>query len=57
MLDLLSPESIAHRGMFEPKTVSTMVDRHLAGARDFSQQLWALLMLEAWFRQCHGRPA
>ena len=51
MQDLLSPQAVASRGLFEPAEVTGMVDRHLRGERDLSQQLWALLMLEAWFRQ------
>ena len=51
MQELLSSQAVASRGLFEPAEVTGMVDRHLRGERDLSQQLWALLMLEAWFRQ------
>lgn len=54
MLDLLGSGAVADRGLFEPRAVGQMVDRHLQGQQDLSQQLWALLILEAWFRQKKG---
>ncbi|MBT3342807.1 MAG: asparagine synthase (glutamine-hydrolyzing), partial [Gemmatimonadetes bacterium] len=44
MQDLLSPQAVAARGLFEPQAVERMVGRHVRGEQDFSQQLWALLM-------------
>ncbi len=54
MLELLNSESVTKRGLFQPDVVQTMVTQHLEGQRDLSQQLWALLMLESWFRQSKG---
>jgi asparagine synthase (glutamine-hydrolysing) len=39
------------RGLFEPAFVQRIVDDHIAGARDWSSRLWALLFLEMWFRE------
>ena len=36
------------RGMF----AFALWDEHLTGDADHSQRLWALLMLELWFREC-----
>jgi asparagine synthase (glutamine-hydrolysing) len=39
------------RGLFEPSFIRRMVDDHVAGARDWSTRLFALLFLELWFRE------
>jgi asparagine synthase (glutamine-hydrolysing) len=39
------------RGLFEPAAVKQLVELHTRGERDFSQQLWTLLMLELWFQR------
>jgi len=39
------------RGLFEPSFIRRMVDDHVAGSRDWSSRLWALLFLELWFRE------
>jgi asparagine synthase (glutamine-hydrolysing) len=39
------------RGLFEPAFIGRMVDEHVAGRRDWSTRLWALLFLEMWFRR------
>jgi asparagine synthase (glutamine-hydrolysing) len=39
------------RGLFEPAVVGRMVEEHVAGRRDWSTRLWALLFLEMWFRR------
>jgi asparagine synthase (glutamine-hydrolysing) len=54
---LLDPVCL-DRGLFRPETVRHLVDEHVAGRREHSFRLWALLMLELWFRR-HldgGRP-
>jgi asparagine synthase (glutamine-hydrolysing) len=47
---LLSEKSLG-RGLFRPATVSRFVDEHISGERDFTYQLWTLLMLELWFEE------
>ena len=39
------------RVLFEPSFIQRIVDDHIAGARDWSSRLWALLFLEMWFRE------
>lgn len=46
---LLSNESL-RRGYFKPELVKVMVEEHIAGSRDYTTQLWALLVLELWHR-------
>ena len=46
---LLSSDS--RRGYFKTNSIERMVDQHLRGRRDYSQQLWALMMLEVWLRR------
>ena len=50
---LLDPRTLA-RGLFRPESVETMVDEHATSKRDHAYRLWALLMLELWFRQSSG---
>lgn len=47
---LLSDKSLA-RGLFKPEAVRRLVDEHTRGERDYSHQLWTLLMLELWFER------
>lgn len=39
------------RGLFTPAFIRRLVDEHVAGKRDWSNRLWALLVLELWFRE------
>jgi len=39
------------RGLFKPEAVKQMVELHTRAERDYSHQLWTLLMLELWFQQ------
>jgi asparagine synthase (glutamine-hydrolysing) len=48
--NLLSEKS-ARRGFFRPKEVGRMVEEHTRGAKDYTHQLWTLLMLELWFQR------
>ena len=44
---LLSSAALS-RGYFNPTIVKRLVEDHIKGAKDYSYQLWALLMLELW---------
>ena len=39
------------RGLFRPEAVRQMVELHTRGERDYTHQLWTLLMLELWFQR------
>jgi asparagine synthase (glutamine-hydrolysing) len=47
---ILSPLALK-RGYFQPHAVQQIVQTHTAGQRDYGYALWALLMLELWFRE------
>ena len=46
---LLDPVAL-NRGLFRPEAVETLIDEHTQSRRDHAYRLWALLMLELWFR-------
>jgi asparagine synthase (glutamine-hydrolysing) len=54
--DWLSAERLESRGI-RPEPVKRMVEAHRAGARDFSLQIWALLVYQAWWAQQVERSA
>ena len=47
---LLDPVCL-NRGLFRPETVRELVEEHVDGRREHSFRLWALVMLELWFRR------
>ncbi len=47
---VLSPKRIESRGLFQPQTVSRLLDQWGSHASRQSQQIWSLLCLELWFR-------
>lgn len=50
MKELLLGERAMSRGLFERDIVQRYVDAHVSGQRNFSQQIWSLMMLELWFQ-------
>jgi asparagine synthase (glutamine-hydrolysing) len=48
MLDHLSESRIREAGFFNPEPIRKMIAAHLAGRKNFSHQLWALLVFEIW---------
>ncbi|MEO8139049.1 MAG: asparagine synthase (glutamine-hydrolyzing) [Gemmatimonadota bacterium] len=46
---LLSAPAVG-RGLFDPKEVARLIEAHRSGRADHGQPLWALLILELWFR-------
>jgi len=49
--EVVLSEKALNRGLFTPETVRQLVDQHTEGKRDYSHQLWTLLMLELWFQR------
>lgn len=50
LLENLLSEKALNRGLFRPHAVKQLVDLHIRSERDYSHQLWTLLMLELWFK-------
>jgi asparagine synthase (glutamine-hydrolysing) len=48
---LLLDGRLKERGIFETRTIRRLWDDHREGRRDNRERLWALLMLELWFRE------
>jgi asparagine synthase (glutamine-hydrolysing) len=46
---LLDPICLG-RGIFRPEAIERLVAEHIEGKREHGQRLWALLVLELWFR-------
>ncbi len=49
--DLLSEETVKHRGLFRPGEVRRIVNANLSGREDYNLQVFQLLNLELWQRQ------
>jgi asparagine synthase (glutamine-hydrolysing) len=49
--ETLLSERALQRGLFQPERVKQMVELHARAERDYSHQLWTLLMLELWFKR------
>jgi asparagine synthase (glutamine-hydrolysing) len=47
----LLSEKALNRGLFKPETIKQLVELHTRSERDYSHQLWTLLMLELWFER------
>jgi asparagine synthase (glutamine-hydrolysing) len=52
---LLGPHMM-DSGLFDMNFLSEMVDHHQRGLRDYSTEIWALLMFEAFLRQQASVP-
>ena len=55
--DTLLSESARERGVFRADHVRLLLDEHCSATRDHHTRLWALLMLELWFRMWIDAPA
>jgi asparagine synthase (glutamine-hydrolysing) len=49
--EVLAPERVRARGLFEPAEVERLKAEHLAGTRTHADRLWTLLMAELWIRE------
>jgi asparagine synthase (glutamine-hydrolysing) len=54
--DTLLSRSARERGLFRPDYVRGLLDEHCRLARNHHTRLWALLMLELWFRMWIDAP-
>jgi asparagine synthase (glutamine-hydrolysing) len=50
LLEHLTDGRLAARGLFDAQTLQHMLKQYQDGARFWANRLWALLMLELWFR-------
>jgi asparagine synthase (glutamine-hydrolysing) len=49
--EVVLSEKALRRGLFKPEAVKQLIELHVRGERDYSHQLWTLLMLELWFQR------
>lgn len=49
--EVVLSDKALRRGLFKPEAVKHLVDSHTRAERDYSHQLWSLLMLELWFNR------
>ena len=49
--EVVLSDKALRRGLFKPDAVRQLVELHARGERDYSHQLWTLLMLELWFNR------
>jgi asparagine synthase (glutamine-hydrolysing) len=47
---LLSEKSLK-RGIARPEILERYVNEHISAQRDYTSQIWTLLMLELWFQR------
>lgn len=49
--DVLLSEKSFSRGIIQPEMMKKYVDEHINSERDYTHQIWTLLMLELWFQR------
>jgi asparagine synthase (glutamine-hydrolysing) len=54
--DTLLSQCARERGLFRPERICRLLDEHCTSAQDHHRPLWALLMLELWFRMWIDEP-
>jgi len=55
--DVLLSDAATARNIFRKGYVKNLLDEHVSGAMNHQYRLWALLMLELWFRMWIDQPA
>ena len=55
--DILLSETATARGIFRKDYVKQLLDEHVSARTNHHTRLWALLMLELWFRMWIDQPA
>jgi asparagine synthase (glutamine-hydrolysing) len=48
--DLLGPDAVRARGLFDASEVARLIRANESGHEDNALRLWALLTLELWYR-------
>jgi asparagine synthase (glutamine-hydrolysing) len=48
MRDLLSPERVARRGLFDPAVVEQLMNEHIEGRENHAHTLFPLMVFERW---------
>jgi asparagine synthase (glutamine-hydrolysing) len=51
--ELLDPAALKAEGWFDPQIVRRRWQQHLAGRRDSTPAIWAVLMFQSWLREHH----
>jgi asparagine synthase (glutamine-hydrolysing) len=46
--DVLGRDTLVRQGYFDPGTVTTLIEQHVAGKEDLSRQLWGLIAFTLW---------
>src|SRR5215218_2230153 len=49
--EVLSGQELRSGGVFEPRTVARVLERHASGREDLSRQLWGLMAFTLWLRR------
>jgi asparagine synthase (glutamine-hydrolysing) len=49
VLDTFSESRVRQQGLFNPRTISRLLEEHLRGRKDHRKQLWTLFMFQLWF--------
>jgi asparagine synthase (glutamine-hydrolysing) len=52
--DLISKTQLEEQGFFHPAPIRQMWTAHLLGQSDYSNELWAVLMFQAWLQHVSG---
>jgi len=55
--DVLSPDALRRRGVFNPQYVQALIDRNERRQSECGEWLWALVNVELWFRRFIDAPA
>jgi asparagine synthase (glutamine-hydrolysing) len=57
MVETLTSQRFRERGLFSPRYVASMLDKHLSEQEDHGTRLWGLLCLELWHQTFIDRRA
>jgi len=57
VMELCRPETIRRRGLFQPATVTRLLNEHQQRRQNHAHRLWALCVLELWLRARERRDA